>query len=90
MSAPAPIISNFRLLEKNTLKSFFDVELASGMILSGCALHELHGKHWIGLPARPYSKPDGEQSWVKIVDFKDKATGARFPANDNPARRRGL
>jgi hypothetical protein len=30
------------------------------------------------LPARPYAKPDGSQSWVKIVDFRDKATAYRF------------
>jgi hypothetical protein len=48
------------------------------MILAGCTLHESHGKFWVGLPARPSAKPDGSQSWVKIVDFRDKATGDRF------------
>jgi len=30
------------------------------------------------MPAKPYAKPDGSQSCVKIVDFRDKATGYRF------------
>jgi hypothetical protein len=38
------------------MKGFFDLELASGMMLAGCTLHD----------------------WVKIVDFRDKATGYRF------------
>jgi hypothetical protein len=71
-------IKNFKPLEKNTLRGFFDVELPSGMVLCGCTLHESHGKFWVGLPARPYAKPDGSQSWVKIVDFRDKATSYRF------------
>jgi hypothetical protein len=54
---------------------------AAGLLelsFSGDNPHETHGKFWVGLPARPYAKPDGSQSWVKIVDFRDKATGYRF------------
>ena len=34
MTAP-PLIQNFKPFSKNTLRGFFDVELSSGMILSG-------------------------------------------------------
>jgi hypothetical protein len=78
MTAAAFIILNFKAFEKNSLRGFFDVEPPSGMILSGCTLHESHGKFWVALPARPYAKADGSQSWVKIVDFRDKAPGYRF------------
>src|ERR1700730_5584602 len=78
MTAPAPVVLNFKAFERNSLKDFFDLELASGMILADYTLHESHGKFWVGLPARPYAKPDGSQSWVKIVDFRDKATAYRF------------
>jgi hypothetical protein len=71
-------IKNFKRFEKNTLRGFFDVELPSGMILCGCSLHEKEGKRWIGLPAKQYSKPDGAQSWVKIVDFADREKARQF------------
>jgi hypothetical protein len=78
MIAPAPVVLNFKALDRNSLRGFFDVELPSGLILVGCQLHESHGKYWVGMPARPWTKPDGTQSYVKIVDFVDKATAARF------------
>jgi hypothetical protein len=71
-------IKNFKSLEKNTLRAFFDVELPSGMVLCGCTLHEREGKRWIGLPAKPYTKPDGSQSWTKIVDFADGTRARQF------------
>jgi hypothetical protein len=74
----APCILNFRHLDKNTLRASFDVELPSGMILCGCMLHEKGDKRWIGLPAKPYVKQDGSQSWAKIVDFVDRDTGDKF------------
>ena len=55
-------ILDFKPFSKNTLLGFFDLELDSGLILSGCALHEKNGKRWIGLPAKPITKPDGSQS----------------------------
>jgi hypothetical protein len=84
MTTPAPVVLNFKPVEKKSLRGFFDVELPSGMILSGCTLHESHGKFWVGLPGRPYAKPDGSQSWVKIVDFRDKATRDRFQQTVTP------
>jgi hypothetical protein len=54
------------------------VRLASGMILWGCTLHEKNNHFWTGLPAKPYTTDSGSQSWVKIVDFRDKQTHERF------------
>jgi hypothetical protein len=71
-------IKNFKPFEKNTLRAFFDVELPSGMILCGCTLHEKEGRRWVGLPAKPYTKDDGSQSWVKIVDFADRDKAKQF------------
>jgi hypothetical protein len=71
-------IKNLKPFEKNTLRAFFDVELPSGMVLCGCTLHEKEGRRWIGLPAKPYTKDDGSQSWVKIVDFAGRDKAAQF------------
>jgi len=67
-----------RMTAEKFAESFFDLELPSGLVVCGCRFHELHGRFWVGLPARPYAKPDGSQLWVKIVDFRDKATRYRF------------
>jgi hypothetical protein len=71
-------ILGFKPFEKNTLRGFFDIELASGLILRGCTLHEKNGRRWVGLPAKPYGTDTGAQSWAAIVDFRDKRTAARF------------
>jgi hypothetical protein len=58
--APPPVVKDFRLYSKGSLLGFFDLELASGMIVTGCQLHETSGRHWIGLPARSYVNAQGE------------------------------
>jgi hypothetical protein len=80
VSAPGPQarILGFKPFEKNTLRGFFDIELASGLILRGCTLHEKNERRWVGLPAKPYTGNDGGQTWAAIVDFRDKRTAARF------------
>ncbi len=70
--------TNFRPFRKNTLLGFFDLELPSGMILKGCTLHEKGERHWVGLPGKPFTKENGEQSYANIIDFKDKATSYKF------------
>jgi hypothetical protein len=71
-------VLDFKPFEKNTLRAFFSLELASGLILRGCTLHTKNGKYWIGLPAKPYTTDTGAQSWAAIIDFRDKQTAARF------------
>ena len=68
----------FRPRPKNSLLGFFDLMLDSGLILRGCALHLSHGKHWVGLPARPYTEPSGAATWAAIVDFRDRRTRDSF------------
>jgi hypothetical protein len=77
-------IKNFKSFTKNTLLGFFDVELDSGLVLCGCTLHQTGGRHWIGLPSKPYTKDDGTQSWTKIVDFRDKKIADKFQETVTP------
>ena len=77
--------TNFRPCIKGTLTGFVDIVLDSGLILKGCGLHLSHGKHWVGLPARPYTDAGGAASWASIVDFRDKATRDRFQAQATAA-----
>jgi hypothetical protein len=78
IDGPQARILAFKPFEKNTLRGFFDLELPSGMILAGCQLHEKDNKYWVGLPAKPYTKDDGSQSWVKFVDFADRERAKQF------------
>jgi hypothetical protein len=71
-------IRNLKRFEKNTRRGFFDLELASGMVLCGCTLHERGDSRWVGLPAKPYTDKDGKQTWSKIVDFIDNDHARRF------------
>jgi hypothetical protein len=83
-AAPSPIVLNFKPLERNTLRGFFDLELPSGLVLSGCTLHEKDGKFWTGLRAKPWTKPDGSQSWSKVIDFRDRETSDKFQRTVTP------
>src|SRR5262249_9018614 len=74
---PAATATNFRRLEKNTLKALFDLELPSGLVLCGCSLH-FRERWWVGFPARPYKDQDGNEIWAKVIDFVDKESGDRF------------
>ena len=76
MTATAPVVLNFKALENNSL--VFRPRAAVGAAPLRMPASQSHGKFWVGMPAKPYAKPDGSQSWVKIVDFRDKATGYRF------------
>jgi hypothetical protein len=57
-------VSGFKPFTKNTLCVLFDLEIVDrGMILRGCSLHERGGGHWIGWPARPYTKDDNKAKY---------------------------
>jgi len=74
---PAATATDFRRVEKNMLKGFFDLVLPSGLILCGCFLH--FRERWcVGFPARPYNDKDGKETWAKIVDFNSKDARERF------------
>jgi hypothetical protein len=67
-------VSNFKRLDKNSLRGFFDLELPSGMILRSCSYHVKGDSQWIGWPAKPYVKEDGSKAWQNIIDFVDNKT----------------
>ena len=61
--------TDWRPLERNTLRGFLTLELPSGLILHECTYHRAaSGAEWIGLPGRPQLDRDGKQR-------KDPVTG---------------
>ena len=84
MTLPLPVVLDFKAYAKGTLRGFFDIELASGMIVRGCSLHKKNDHFWIGLPAKPYVNSSGEQAWCRIIDFSDDATRKKFQQTITP------
>jgi hypothetical protein len=73
------VASNWKAIQKNSLLGLFDLLLPSGMILTGCQLHQKNEARWIGLPATRYAKQDGTLSdYIKVVDFNSPQSRARF------------
>jgi hypothetical protein len=85
------IASNWRPLERNTLRGFLTLSLEpSGIAVHECSYHQTAtGSEWIGLPARPQLGKDGQARkdptsgkalYRPIVEIKDKAARDRFQA----------
>jgi hypothetical protein len=58
-AAQAFVVTNARLVRKNSLVGTFDVEMPSGLIVRGAMLLEKNGSRWINFPSREWIKPDG-------------------------------
>ena len=82
--------TDWRPLERNTLRGFVTLELPSGLILHECTYHRaVSGAEWIGLPGRPQLDRDGKQRkdsvsgkalYTPIIELKGKAERERFQA----------
>jgi hypothetical protein len=79
--------SNWRPMDRNTLKGFLDITLPSGVRINDCTVHQKNEKRWVGLPARPQTNKDGtprldpktgKQAWSASVEIPDPARRARF------------
>ena len=75
---PPAVARNVRKIVKNTLRAFVDLELASGLVLLGAALHQKRSHWWLQMPSRSFESSDGTITWIATVDFIDSATRARF------------
>jgi hypothetical protein len=82
--------SNWRPLQRNTLRGFFSLTLPSGLVLNECTFHvHENGAEWIGLPARPQLDREGRQRrdpttekilYSPIVEIAGKTARERFQA----------
>jgi hypothetical protein len=84
---PAIVATDWRSVERNTLKGFFTLLLPSGLVLRDCSLHESGVKRWIGLPGRPQidqhgrhriDPATGKQLYLLIVEIPDRHQRERF------------
>ena len=73
-------IVDFREYKKNTLQGFVTVRLtAVGLEIRDICLHELNGKRWLTMPAKPYEK-DGKMTYAFILSFYNRDTASQFNA----------
>lgn len=64
---------DFKEYRKNTLRGFFTIEVAQGLEISNCTLHEKNGKSWFGFPGVPWTDKDGKTAYKNIILIPDKA-----------------
>jgi hypothetical protein len=76
------VASDWRAINRNTLKGFFTLALPSGLALRECSYHEQGAKRWVGLPGRPLLDADGrhridpatgKKAYVAIVEIAKSA-----------------
>lgn len=80
------IAEDFRRVEKNTLRGFFDLVLPSGLVLKECSWHCQADKQWIGLPGKPQLDRDGrhrvddtgKRLYSNIVEIRGKEAASSF------------
>lgn len=81
---PPAVILEWRPFTRNTLRGFFSVELASGLVLHGCALHIGSDSEWIGLPSAPQIQNgvavlhNGKIAYRPMVEIPDRARRDAF------------
>jgi hypothetical protein len=79
---------NFRRVERGSLVGFADLQMDSGLIVFGCALHAWNSRRWVNPPGRPRldsdQKPmlgdDGKVLYSPVIDFATDETRFRWSA----------
>jgi hypothetical protein len=88
MNAPAITISDWKPLERNTVRGFCTIHLPSGLTLHEVSLHSRDGHWWVMTAAKPMLSKDGAAlrddagkiRYSPIVSFESKAARDRFNA----------
>ena len=71
-------IQNFRPVNKNTLRGFFNLNIGV-LEIRDMSLHEKNDKKWVNFPAKPYTdKGSGTIKYSSIVRLRDDAEYWRF------------
>jgi len=77
-------LTNPRRLNKNTLVGAFDLELPSGLTISGVMLFEKDGKRWINFPSKEWIDKDGSRKYLPLLGFTSPEIRDRFQAQVLP------
>jgi hypothetical protein len=66
------------LKRRPSVEQISAIGLPGGLILRGCTPQTKGERWWVGLPGRPYTAHDSQQSWSNVCDFRDRATCEKF------------
>jgi hypothetical protein len=78
-----------RVASTSSLRGFFTLALASGVVIHDCSLHERDGKRWVQLPGKPILGADrrqlttpktGKPAWATVVEIPNSSIRAKFQA----------
>ncbi|MGA8760157.1 MAG: hypothetical protein WB611_28325, partial [Stellaceae bacterium] len=81
------IASDWRAVEKATLRGFFTLALPSGLIIKDCSVHEKNGRRWVGFPARVQvdiegrvrrDPATGKVLYAQVIDIAGREQRDRF------------
>lgn len=81
--------SNFRGMERNSLKGFVDLTFGdTSLTIREATLHEQNGRRWIGLPGKPIVDPktgiaerypeSGKIRYVNVINFDHREASDAF------------
>jgi hypothetical protein len=84
------VISNAKILNKNTLVGSFDLTMPSGLVVRGAMLFEKSGKPWVGFPSKERVKPDGTKSYFPLLEFASREVSDRFQSAVLPVAEKAL
>ncbi len=76
--APGFVISNAKLLRKNSLIGSFDLEMPSGLVVRGAMLFEKDGRRWVNFPSKEWTNADGAKQYFPLLEFASKEIKNRF------------
>jgi hypothetical protein len=83
-------IINAKVLRKNSLVGFFDLQMPSGLIVRGAMLFEKSGKRWVGFPSKEWIKPEGTKSYFPLLEFASRDVSDRFQQQVLPLAEKAL
>jgi hypothetical protein len=83
-------ITNPKVIRKNALIGFFDLEMPSGLIVRGVMLLEKNGKRWINFPSKEFAKQDGSRGFSPLLEFSTREISDRFQGAVLPLAERAL
>jgi hypothetical protein len=78
------VVTNAKLINKNSLIGRFDLEMPSGMVIRDMLLLESGGRRWCNFPSEKYEKSDGTTGWKPFIAFADRKTADRFQSQVVP------
>jgi hypothetical protein len=64
--------------EDSSLRGYFQLQLGSGMVITGLSLHEKGKVRWVGTPGQSFKRSDGTTGYSRTIAFADREIEDNF------------